>query len=100
MQDLNLKYRGLDKPTNVLSFAQQAPEDVSLNPDLLGDVVICGDRAAADADELGYTVEEMTVYLLIHGVLHLLGHHHDEPEPAQTMETRVQQIFDKFFPEQ
>ncbi len=98
MAELNLKYRGKEGPTNVLSFSQL--EGVTPpRKNLLGDVVICADRAADDAAELGYTEDQMVLYLLIHGILHLLGHTHDVSEDARDMSARVEEIFRGFYPE-
>ncbi len=98
MAELNLKYRGKEGMTNVLAFPQHEGENVVPHSSLLGDVVICTDKAAHDASVLGYTNDEMIVYLLIHGVLHLIGHAHDRPEDAAVMEGRVEAIFNRFFP--
>ncbi len=98
MAELNLKYRGREGPTNVLSFSQL--EGVSPpGKNLLGDVVICADRAADDAVELGYTEDQMVLYLLIHGILHLLGHAHDLIEDERDMSAKVEEIFRGFYPE-
>lgn len=98
MAELNRAYRGKEGPTNVLSFSQREGESSSVQPDLLGDVVICTDRAEDDAVELGYTPDEMVLYLLIHGILHLHGLDHAEPLDAQAMHDEVNRIFDGFFP--
>jgi len=92
MADLNHRYRGKEGTTNVLSFSQREGEKVG-DQDLLGDVVICTDRAADDAVELGYSNEEMVLYLLIHGILHLSGYDHHRPEEAAVMAERVEDIF-------
>jgi rRNA maturation RNase YbeY len=97
MAELNFKYRGKEGPTNVLSFAQSEGEHKSPQPGLLGDVVICGDRAIDDAEALNYTTDEMVLYLLIHGILHLIGYEHQEPTEATTMEHKVEQIFQQFY---
>jgi len=98
MAELNFKYRGKAGPTNVLSFRQNEAQEAILNPNLLGDVVICTDRAADDARDLGYSNDEMVLYLLIHGVLHLSGYSHESPHDAASMEERVEQIFKQFYP--
>jgi probable rRNA maturation factor len=95
MAELNFKYRGMDGPTNVLSFSQVEARQVSADPDMLGDVVICSDRVKKDADELGYSYDEMLLYLTIHGLLHLVGYSHDSPWDASQMEDRVESIFQK-----
>ncbi len=98
MADLNFKFRGKEGVTNVLSFSQQEGGVSVPAASLLGDVVICTDKAARDAKELGYTDDEMLLYLLIHGLLHLMGEVHDRPEDAALMEDRVGEIFSRFFP--
>lgn len=98
MQRLNLQYRGKDYPTNVLSFAQAEGERIATPQNLLGDVVICTDRAVDDAKELGYTEDEMVTYLLIHGILHLVGYVHDLPQDAEAMHDQVNRIFAEFYP--
>ena len=95
MAELNFKYRGMDGPTNVLSFSQVEARQVSADPDMLGDVVICSDRVKKDADELGYSYDEMLLFLTIHGLLHLVGYSHDSPWDASQMEDRVESIFQK-----
>ena len=79
MAELNYKYRGKEGPTNVLSFSQIEGERVGADEHILGDVVICTDKAVEDADDLGYSVDEMILYLLIHGILHLSGYMHEQP---------------------
>jgi len=95
MAELNLKYRGKEGSTNVLSFSQ-LEGDAPPQKNLLGDVIICADRAADDATELGYTEDQMLLYLLIHGILHLLGHSHEYPPDAEVMSAKVEEIFLKF----
>jgi probable rRNA maturation factor len=96
MSGLNYKYRGRKEPTNVLSFSQVEGPHVGPQLDLLGDVVICTDRAADDAAQLGYTDSEMILYLLIHGILHLAGYDHSQPLEAEEMQAEVDRIFEKF----
>jgi len=96
MAELNFNYRGKEGPTNVLSFSQSEGEKFP-QPGLLGDVVISGDRASDDALQLNYTTEEMVLYLLIHGILHLIGYEHQKPDEAVTMEQKVEQIFQSFY---
>ncbi len=98
MAELNLKFRGREGATNVLSFSQLEGESPP-QKHVLGDVVICVDRAADDAVELGYTQDEMVLYLLIHGVLHLLGHTHDLKQDEREMSARVEEIFRDFYPD-
>ena len=96
MAELNFAYRGKEGPTNVLSFSQ-AEGEAPAHRDLLGDVVISADRAADDAAQLNYTNDEMVLYLLIHGILHLVGYEHGDPAEALTMEQKLEKIFQQFY---
>ena len=90
MTELNGKYRGVQGPTDVLSFACDDPCAV-LGPDepvTLGDVVIAPEVAEAQAAEYGHTVEEELNLLLVHGVLHLLGYDHADDADAEVMQSR------------
>lgn len=98
MTELNLKYRGKEGPTNVLSFSQRDGEASPNQTDLLGDVVICSDVASDEAVQLGYSHDEMVLYLLIHGILHLHGYEHTEPPDAQAMQGEVDRIFEELLP--
>ena len=75
MQKLNVKYRGKDYPTDVLSF----PVDETLLPahPILGDVIISVQMARQQAKDRGRTADEEMVTLLIHGIVHLLGYDHE-----------------------
>lgn len=98
MAHLNYAYLGRPGPTNVLAFSQLEGEVEPVHRDLLGDVVICADVAVQDAVRLGYSNEEMTVYLLIHGILHLVGYDHQVAQDASAMEAKVEEIFHRFYP--
>jgi len=76
MRRLNASWRGKDRPTDVLSFAQ-GEGDGGAPPDLLGDVVISVDTARRQAAERGEPLGREAERLLIHGVLHLLGYDHE-----------------------
>jgi len=81
---LNRQYRGKDGATNVLSFPFDAMPGVTTGQ--LGDVVICAPVVAAEAVAQGKTLEAHWAHIVIHGVLHLLGHDHHRDEEAQEME--------------
>ncbi len=101
MRQLNARYRDKYCPTNVLSFSQKEGEALAAaDSNLLGDVVICIDVAGEQAAELGYTLQEMTTYLLIHGIVHLSGQHHDDPTRERAMAKRVNELFDAVYPSQ
>ncbi|GAB4481238.1 MAG: rRNA maturation RNase YbeY [Anaerolineales bacterium] len=84
LQELNLEWMGIDAPTDVLSFPSE-----EIDPETgfryLGDILISTPRAALQAAALGHRPEEETQLLVIHGILHLLGHDHAEPEEKARM---------------
>ena len=98
MAEINFKYRQKEGATNVLSFSQREAGVSPNHPNLLGDVIVCWDRVVSDSQSLGYTIEEMFTYLLIHGILHVIGFDHDSPDHSLTMESEVNRIFARFFP--
>ena len=95
VHELNLRYRGFDKPTDVLSFAQLdqiegAPSlpNVGELPLLLGDVIISVDTAARQAQAHHISLEKELELLIVHGILHLLGYEDDTEEGAELMRER------------
>ncbi len=87
IQTLNAQWRGKDKPTDVLSFAQ---ED---DPALLGDIVISLPAAARQAAAAGWPLENEVVLLAVHGLLHLLGYEDDSEAGAWEMQGRTEAVF-------
>ena len=90
---LNAKWRGKDKPTNVLSFPMADEHDlmranVSLAELLLGDIVLARGVCEAEAADKGVSVEDHATHLMVHGTLHLLGYDHHEDGEANDMESR------------
>ncbi|MDP5137274.1 rRNA maturation RNase YbeY [Rheinheimera baltica] len=83
-QQLNLDYRGKDKPTNVLSFPFQCPPGIELP--LLGDLVICAPVVMQEATEQGKSLNAHWAHMVIHGCLHLLGFDHINDDDAEQME--------------
>lgn len=81
---LNSRYRGKDRPTNVLSFPYDGPPEVETG--LLGDLVICGPLVAEEAQAQGKPLAMHWAHLVVHGVLHLLGHDHLNDREAVEME--------------
>jgi probable rRNA maturation factor len=82
MHALNARYRGVDRPTDVLAFALREGEGSTLHGDQLGDVIISLDTAARQADARGVSPANEVRTLLAHGILHLLGYDH-ERSPAE-----------------
>jgi probable rRNA maturation factor len=99
IQELNRRYRGVDAPTDVLSFAML--DDVSAvtsSPDTplyLGDVIISYPRVLEQAAEAKHSDREELELLVVHGVLHLLGYDHDSEERKAAMWARQDAILGK-----
>ena len=89
---LNLNYRGKDRPTNVLSFPFECPDEVELP--LLGDLVICRQVVEREAQEQDKPLMAHWAHMVVHGSLHLLGYDHiedDEAEEMESLETEIMQ---------
>lgn len=85
---LNGEHLGEEGPTDVLSFPIDDPEATSAfggAPRLLGDIVICPSVAAANAPDHAGTLDDELALLVVHGVLHVLGHDHADPDEARAM---------------
>ena len=94
IHELNRTYRGIDRPTDVLSFAlEETTEDdplgqVALPTDLgrfLGDIIISYPRTQAQAEDYGHSLERELAFLAVHGFLHLNGYDHQSPEEEAEM---------------
>ncbi|WP_027091127.1 rRNA maturation RNase YbeY [Cohnella thermotolerans] len=116
IRELNREYRGLDKPTDVLSFPMRGGEDPEIhyedefetledeNPEeadgdpfaeLLGDIVISVPRALAQAEEYGHSVERELGFLFVHGFLHLLGYDHEDENGEKEMFAKQEAVLSK-----
>lgn len=118
IRELNKQYRGLDKPTDVLSFAMQEIGDEELEiiygeddfedsddengeaeedgfEEPLGDIVISIPRAIAQAEEYGHSVDRELGFLFVHGFLHLIGYDHQTEEEEKAMFGKQEQILQK-----
>jgi probable rRNA maturation factor len=114
MADLNRRFMGADGPTDVLAFPIDEPIEGGRNPDagdtgpdreppptadlplLLGDVVICPAVAARQAPEHAGSYDDEIALLVVHGVLHVLGHDHAEPEETAVMQARERDHLERF----
>jgi len=85
LRELNRRYRGKNKPTNVLSFEAGLP-------DRLGDIALALETLRAEARDQGKTLRAHFQHLLVHGALHLLGHDHEKAAPAERMEGLEREI--------
>jgi probable rRNA maturation factor len=93
VQALNAKWRGKDKPTNVLSFPMADERDlgkanISGAELLLGDIILARGVCEAEASDKGVSVEDHAAHLIVHGTLHLLGYDHHDERDAADMEAR------------
>ncbi|MBF0620843.1 MAG: rRNA maturation RNase YbeY [Magnetococcales bacterium] len=96
IQAYNADYRGMDKPTNVLSFAMEEGDDLptdSVPIRFLGDLILSLDSCVRESDERAILFENHLIHLVVHGVLHLLGYDHErsewEAERQESMERSV-----------
>lgn len=85
LRRLNFSYRGKDQPTNVLSFPIGGG-DPAVQAILLGDVVLALETVDREAGEQSRTIADHVSHLIVHGVLHLLGHDHESGKQATAME--------------
>lgn len=108
IHEINLAERGIDNPTDVLSFpmldfetpgdlnlVEESPEDY-FDPDtgelLLGDIVISVERATEQAKEYGHSLKREIAFLVAHSMLHLFGYDHMDDEERRTMEEMQEEI--------
>lgn len=95
IKELNRNYRNKDSVTDVLSFPVFDSGEIEL-PEQggvpLGDVIICFDRCAEQAEEFGHSTEREVAYLTVHSVLHLLGYDHMTPEEEKEMTEKQDEI--------
>ena len=88
VRSLNRQYRGMDKPTNVLSF----PASAAVPDAPLGDIILALETARREAQELGISLADHAAHLVVHGVLHLVGHDHETDAEADAMESEERRI--------
>lgn len=102
IQDLNLRFRGIDAPTDVLSFplfdfegeTDEPPVDEIQN--MLGDIVLNLERTRAQAEEYGHSFEREAAFLTVHSMLHLLGYDHETGEDDEAdMRARQRAIMER-----
>ncbi len=95
MQALNKHWRGKDKPTNVLSFPAAAPPSLPAGEVApLGDIVLAIETVVNEASLSEKPLENHLSHLIVHGILHLLGHDHETDSDAETMEDRERKILE------
>lgn len=100
---LNRDYRGLDTPTDVLSFSvmersEDEPEIIEGGDEellILGDIVISAEAVERQAEEYGHSVRRELCFLVVHGVLHLLGYDHQDEDAEKAMFQKQTQILEQ-----
>tara|TARA_R110002096_G_scaffold20029_6_gene66750 strand:+ start:473 stop:1024 length:552 start_codon:yes stop_codon:yes gene_type:complete len=98
VQSLNRKFRGKDKPTNVLSFPN-APTPAGAHydePSSLGDIALAYETVKAEAKTHHKSFDDHLAHLVVHGVLHLLGYDHMDDKDAEKMEKRERDLLKLF----
>ncbi|MBU5674575.1 rRNA maturation RNase YbeY [Paenibacillus brevis] len=99
IHELNKEYRGIDRPTDVLSFAMNESLDEEMDivyeleegeeldelTDVLGDIIISVERAKSQSEDYGHSLERELGFLFVHGFLHLLGYDHQDTASEQVM---------------
>ena len=102
MARLNSEHMGESMPTDVLSFPLDGAEADTVTPTLVGDVVVCPEYAAAQAAENTGplhrgTIEDELALLVVHGVLHVLGYDHADPDDADRMQARERELLTQHY---
>jgi probable rRNA maturation factor len=100
LQRLNRDYRNTDRPTDVLSFGDDDAHGTFVVPPgaprYLGDIAVSYDRVIEQAEEYGHSRERELCYLVVHGVLHLLGYDHERgEEQARTMRDKEEAVLNQ-----
>ena len=93
MRELNNTWRGKNRPTNVLSFPMQSPDEVDLK--MLGDLALCADVINTEAIEQHKPAQAHWAHMVVHGMLHLQGYDHIDEHQAEEMEALEIRILDQ-----
>ena len=95
IHELNKNYRGIDRPTDVITFALEDVDDFKdIDTRVLGDIYISIDKARSQAIEYGHSLTRELCFLAVHGFLHLLGYDHMKKEDEEVMFARQELILD------
>jgi len=92
---LNKEYRGIDRPTDVISFALEDSKDCLTNIRVLGDIYVCIPKMIEQAKEYGHSETRELSFLVCHGLLHLLGYDHIEKEDEVIMFNKQDKILER-----
>lgn len=91
---INKEWRGIDRVTDVISFALEDNEEIKEDHRVLGDIYISVDKAKEQAKEYGHSFKRELCFLSVHGLLHLLGYDHMEKEEEKIMFDKQKEILD------
>ena len=92
IREINREQRGIDKPTDVLSFPMLFFQEPETNQVMLGDLLISHEKIEEQAKEYGHSIERELCYLTLHGILHLFGYDHMMEEDKKRMRRREEEI--------
>lgn len=84
IQNINKRFLNKDRPTNVISFKYDSPE-------LFGEIILSTDVALSEAEKFGHSQKEHIAYLILHGLLHLAGYHHEFKGKRATQARKLQE---------
>lgn len=103
IHEINKTYRGIDRPTDVISFALEEMSDDEIEiqglpdePRILGDIIISYDKVKLQAEEYGHSFQRELGFLVVHGFLHLLGYDHMTSQDEKIMFNKQEQILKNF----
>ncbi|MBO5530709.1 MAG: rRNA maturation RNase YbeY [Bacilli bacterium] len=96
IHEINKQYRGIDRPTDVISFALEEDENYEVKERLLGDIYISIDKVYEQAKEYNHSVKRELFFLVTHGFLHLLGYDHMEKDEEEEMFSLQEKILDSY----
>ena len=94
---INKEYRGIDRPTDVISFALEDYKDIKYENDyrVLGDIYISIDKVKEQAKEYGHSFERELSYMVVHGFYHLMGYDHIKEEDKAIMRPKEEYVLSK-----
>ena len=96
IHELNKQFRGIDRPTDVLSFPMLSDEfDIELEEESLGDIVISLEKALEQSKEYNHSFEREVCFLVCHSTFHLLGYDHDTEENTKQMRSKEEYILNE-----
>lgn len=96
IHEINKTYRGIDRPTDVISFALEDTKTITLPVRLLGDIYISIPKAREQSEDYGHSFKREISFLAVHGLLHLLGYDHMEEKDEQVMFKKQEDILTEY----